>query len=220
MSPWPLSNFPAEKFYSPGTREPSAWHVLARACRAALPQQCAFCLAPCGNLLVCAACCAGLRRIENACPLCALPAAGGVPCGACLARPPPFAAAFAAFAYAFPLDRLLHAFKYGGRLSHADFFAAALLRESRATAGGDALAGCARRAAARAIAPARARIRPVRGDRAPRRATHRLDSEGRVAPHARHSRAGRAAVEEARSQRTQCVCRRSCLHRPAHRDRR
>ncbi len=48
------------------------------------------------------------------------------PAGRASRRPPPFAAAFAAFAYAFPLDRLLQAFKYGGRLSHADFFAAAL----------------------------------------------------------------------------------------------
>jgi ComF family protein len=130
MSPWLLSNFSAEKFYSARPRKASAWRVLTRACRAALPQQCAFCLAPCGNLLVCVACCAGLQRIDSACPLCALPAPGaaacGAPCGACLAHPLPFAAAFAAFAYAFPLDRLLHAFKYGGRLAHAEFFAAAL----------------------------------------------------------------------------------------------
>ena len=95
-------------------------------CRRALPQSCALCAAPCGNLPVCAACCAGLPRIAGACPLCALPAPGAAVCGACLACPPPFAAAFAAFAYAFPLDRLLHAFKYGGRLSHAEFFAEAL----------------------------------------------------------------------------------------------
>lgn len=129
MSAWSLSNFSAEKFYSQGAYGSAALVRLARACRAALPQQCAFCLAPCGTLLVCTACCEGLQRIENACPLCALPGPGGprgAPCGACLARPPPFAAAFAAFAYAFPLDRLLQAFKYGGRLAHAEFFATAL----------------------------------------------------------------------------------------------
>jgi ComF family protein len=130
MSAWSLSNFFAKKFYSQGAYGSAARLWVARACRAALPQQCAFCLAPCGNLLVCVACCAALQRIDSACPLCALPAPGaaacGAPCGACLARPPPFAAAFSAFAYAFPLDRLLHAFKYGGRLSHAEFFAAAL----------------------------------------------------------------------------------------------
>ena len=43
-----------------------------------------------------------------------------------MVRPPPFAAAYAAFEYAFPFDRLLHAFKYGGRLALAEFLAEAL----------------------------------------------------------------------------------------------
>ena len=126
MSSWSLSNFSAKKFYSQGAYGSAALVALARACRATLPQQCAFCLAPCGHLLVCTACCESLQKIDSACLQCALPASDGARCGACLARPPPFAAAFAAFAYAFPLDRLLQAFKYGGRLSHADFFAAGL----------------------------------------------------------------------------------------------
>lgn len=126
MSPWLLSNFAPGKFNNLAGPRLSVWLELTKICRRSLPQQCAFCAAPCGELLVCAACCAGLPRIDNACLRCALPAPRGAVCGACLARPPPFAAAFAAFAYAFPLDRLLQAFKYGGRLSHADFFAAAL----------------------------------------------------------------------------------------------
>jgi len=126
MSTWLLSNFFTEKFYNRGGSRSSAWTGLAKVCQRALPQNCAFCTAPCGDLLVCAACCAGLPRIASACPLCALPAPGGVVCGACLARPPPFAAAFAAFAYAFPVDRFLQAFKYGGQLSHADFLAEGL----------------------------------------------------------------------------------------------
>jgi len=55
-----------------------------------------------------------------------LPVAGGVLCGHCLARPPPWDCACAAFAYAFPLDRLLVAMKYRGMLAYADYFAAAL----------------------------------------------------------------------------------------------
>ncbi|MEO8344882.1 MAG: phosphoribosyltransferase family protein [Betaproteobacteria bacterium] len=55
-----------------------------------------------------------------------MPASRDSRCGACLTRPPPFAAAYAAFVYAFPLDRLLQAFKYGGRLATADFLAQAL----------------------------------------------------------------------------------------------
>ena len=125
MSPWALSNFVAEKFNSGRDAAPGN-NMLAETCRRALPQCCAFCVAPCGHALVCEACCAALPRIEPACPTCALPASAGGRCGACLARPPPFAAAYAAFAYAFPLDRLLQSFKYGGQLANADFFAEAL----------------------------------------------------------------------------------------------
>jgi ComF family protein len=134
MSPRSLSNPATEKFdNSCGTSEGfpvaarrSAYRGLAGLFHRALPQACAFCAAPCGSLLVCAACSAALPRIAHACPLCALPAPAGVLCGTCLACPPPFAAAYAAFEYAFPFDRLLHAFKYGGRLALADFLADAL----------------------------------------------------------------------------------------------
>jgi len=126
MSSWSLSNFVAGKFDSPADLRLSASSELAKAFQWALPQQCALCAAPCGRLLVCAPCCTALPRIANACPRCALPVPGAVVCGACLAQPPPFTAACAAFAYAFPLDRLMQAFKYGAKLSHADFFAEAL----------------------------------------------------------------------------------------------
>ncbi len=126
MSPWALSNSAAKTFDSRNDERGSAWRALARLCRRTLPQQCPLCASPCGSLLVCAACHASLPRVGCACPRCALPAQGGAVCGACTARPPPFDAAFAAFAYAFPVDQLLHAFKYGGRLSHADYFAEAL----------------------------------------------------------------------------------------------
>jgi ComF family protein len=126
MSSWSLSNFVAGKFDNRDNPRLSASFGLANLFHWALPQQCAFCAAPCGRLLVCAPCCTALPRIGKACPRCALPAPGAVVCGACLARPPPFTAAYAAFAYAFPLDRLMQAFKYGARLSHADFFAEAL----------------------------------------------------------------------------------------------
>jgi len=130
MSPEPLSNPAAEKFnnffdVSSAARR-SAWRGLARLCRHALPQSCAFCAAPCGSALVCAACSEALPRISFACPRCALPAWHGAVCRACLASPPPFAAAYAAFEYAFPFDRLLQSFKYGGRLALADFLADAL----------------------------------------------------------------------------------------------
>jgi len=94
--------------------------------RHALPQHCALCAAACGDTLVCAGCNDGLPRIAEACPLCALPASGRAVCGACLVKPPPFDATRAAFVYAYPVDRLIHALKYGARLAYAAFFAGAL----------------------------------------------------------------------------------------------
>jgi ComF family protein len=92
----------------------------------ALPQHCALCAARAGGRLVCAGCDAHLPRPGPACPVCALPTPDGSVCGRCTRRRPPFAATRAAFLYAFPIDRLLQAYKYGGALAYADFFAAAL----------------------------------------------------------------------------------------------
>ncbi len=94
--------------------------------RCTLPQACALCRADSGDTLLCDACRAGLPRFAAACPRCALPSAGALVCGACLAQPPPYAAAIAAWAYAFPADRLLHAFKYRGELALAEPLAQAL----------------------------------------------------------------------------------------------
>lgn len=74
-----------------------------------------------------------------ACPVCALPTTHGEPCGACLARPPAFDATFAAYAYAFPVDRLVHALKYQGRLALAGWCATAIVA---ATAKSDAPPDC------------------------------------------------------------------------------
>ena len=126
MSAPDLSNLEVKQFNNFPDNQRSAWSAFAKLWQSALPQGCAFCAAPCGNRLVCAACQSGLPRIARACPVCALPAPGGAICGACVARRPPFAATFVAFAYEFPLDRMLHAFKYGGHLSHAEYFAEAL----------------------------------------------------------------------------------------------
>jgi ComF family protein len=94
--------------------------------RRALPQTCGLCAAPCGDALICGDCLRALPRSLAACPVCAAPATDGAVCGACLARPPPFAAAVAAFIYRYPVDRLVHAFKYGGHLALAAPLAEAL----------------------------------------------------------------------------------------------
>jgi ComF family protein len=98
------------------------------AARLALPQRCELCAASSGAQLLCPACADSLPRLGSVCPLCALPTTGEI-CGRCIAHPPPFEATVAAFAYAFPVDRLLHAFKYHGRLALAEWGASALLAE-------------------------------------------------------------------------------------------
>jgi ComF family protein len=99
------------------------------AAKRALPQRCELCAAPSGSNLVCEACTRDLPRVGPACPVCALPSANAAVCGGCLSHPPAFDATVAAFAYAFPVDRLIHAFKYQGRLALAEWSAGALLAE-------------------------------------------------------------------------------------------
>lgn len=48
-----------------------------------------------------------------------MPLGSGRVCGACLDRPPRFDRVEAALAYQFPMDALIRAFKYGGRLAMA-----------------------------------------------------------------------------------------------------
>jgi len=94
--------------------------------RFALPQRCELCVAHTAGGLLCAACVAGLPRVGAACPVCALPSAQGAVCGACVGRSTPYAATIAAFAYAFPVDRLLQRLKYNARLALADWAGDAL----------------------------------------------------------------------------------------------
>ena len=56
------------------------------------------------------------------------PARADVECGACIADPPHFDASRAAFVYAYPVDALIQALKYGGQLALAGLFARELYR--------------------------------------------------------------------------------------------
>jgi ComF family protein len=76
--------------------------------------------------MICAPCDASMPTIGAACPRCALASPGGVLCGRCIARAPPFDVTLAAWRYAFPADRLLQAFKYDGRLALAEPLARAI----------------------------------------------------------------------------------------------
>ncbi|MBU0752489.1 MAG: ComF family protein [Gammaproteobacteria bacterium] len=102
--------------------------MLRQAANALLPQNCLLCQADSGNQLLCPACRDTLPQLAAAgCPTCAAPTARGETCGACLKNPPHFDATIAAFAYAFPMDKLVQQLKYAHRLAIADFFAGELL---------------------------------------------------------------------------------------------
>ena len=61
--------------------------------------------------------------------MCALPLTSGGTCGDCLKRVPFYDSVTAVYAYAFPIDALVHAYKYRGDLTLAPLLAALLARE-------------------------------------------------------------------------------------------
>ena len=84
----------------------------------ALPAQpCLLCGAASHDGAWCAPCDAALPYLtEPHCPVCALPTLHGAVCGHCLKRPPQFDRTVAAYAYAFPLDKLVQALKFHEQL--------------------------------------------------------------------------------------------------------
>ena len=128
-----MSNLTAKSFDSAGLPRlraaASVAHRFAALTRLALPQRCELCVAPAGGALLCVDCERSLPRVLSPCSRCGLSSAGtraGGTCGACVATPPPYAVTIAAFAYAFPADRLLQRIKYQGRLALAHWAGAAL----------------------------------------------------------------------------------------------
>lgn len=90
---------------------------------ALLAEDCLLCGAGSGNAPLCPACSAELPLLPAACcPQCALPTPAGERCGRCLAHPPHFDATLALHPYAFPVDVLIHAFKYEHRLAPGAWF--------------------------------------------------------------------------------------------------
>ena len=104
------------------------WKVDGAPLRWLLPPRCVVCGDPgLPGCDLCQACRADLPAPRNACPRCALPQPRAGTCAGCTAVPPPLDAAHAAFAYAFPLDRLLPRLKF-----HRDFAAGRVLAQSMA----------------------------------------------------------------------------------------
>ena len=188
------------------------------AMRRLLPQTCTLCGIASGDSLLCISCGVALPSVVCACPVCALPAPTWSACGDCLARPPPFCAAIAPWVYAFPIDRLVHAFKYGGRLALAEPFASALGRRHRATRA--PAARCPRRAAAFACASARSGLQPGGRDRPARGAGDRPTARPGAGAHPRFTTAGGAGVGRSGAQRPRRVPGEPLACGSANRDRR
>jgi len=99
-----------------------------------LAQDCLLCQATSGERPLCATCERELPSFASACPRCALASAGNAECGACIAAPPHYDASCAAFVYAYPVDALIQALKYGGQLALAGLFARRLYQRIENTA--------------------------------------------------------------------------------------
>ena len=93
--------------------------LAARLLRVLLPLRCLLCGGAGANGRdLCSGCARDVARNAPCCPVCALPLAAPAPaCGECLESTPPFAAAWAPFRYAHPLDLLEARFKFRGDLA-------------------------------------------------------------------------------------------------------
>ena len=95
-----------------------------------LPQQCLLCDSDVVSVMaICQSCVSDLPRVTVACPLCAAPTQYAYrPCGRCQQHPPPQQAALAPFAYATPMDWLVQALKFRGRIEIGRSLAELFLR--------------------------------------------------------------------------------------------
>jgi ComF family protein len=85
-----------------------------------LPSQCLLCASPSGNNLLCIGCHMDLPYTAHRqlCQQCGLQLESlSLVCGHCLTHPPAFARCIIPFAYEYPLDALIHRFKYRRHLT-------------------------------------------------------------------------------------------------------
>lgn len=83
----------------------------------AVSGSCLLCGSDSGDEILCTACIADLPSMPAmTCPCCAEQTSYGERCGACLKDAPHFDRVTAGFAYDFPVDRTIHALKYGHQL--------------------------------------------------------------------------------------------------------
>lgn len=101
-----------------------------------LPVCCILCGGRAGRGSLCADCRASLPRPGAACRACALPGPfTGSLCGECLRRPPEFECAVAALLYAYPVDRLVQAFKFRRNLAAGAALGHELVRAAQGGSG-------------------------------------------------------------------------------------
>lgn len=93
---------------------------------------CILCAATDSKQPICPKCANTLPVLEASCRICALPLRDHPVCGQCLAHRPHFDGTFAAWVYAYPVDRLVQSFKFQHRLDLAPLFASALLQKIQA----------------------------------------------------------------------------------------
>lgn len=95
--------------------------------RLLLPASCLLCGGPApGSFAMCEFCGAELPRIVRACNRCALPLPGSGVCGHCLANPPGWESAIAAWSYSGVVPWLVRRFKFDGSLVHGNVLARGL----------------------------------------------------------------------------------------------
>jgi ComF family protein len=100
-----------------------------RFAHAALPTHCVLCGDGTRASRLCTGCAASLPRLPaTRCSVCAVPLTSGSTCGDCLAHPPFYHRICAPYAYAFPADALIQAYKYRGDLTLAPLLATAVAR--------------------------------------------------------------------------------------------
>lgn len=98
-----------------------------RIAQRAWPHACVLCGAGTKQASACAGCRAELPWLPEAhCPQCAKPTPAARTCGDCLAHPPRFDRVQAAFAYDFPVDRVIQRYKYAGQLALGSLLAESL----------------------------------------------------------------------------------------------
>ncbi|MFT5769975.1 MAG: ComF family protein [Lysobacterales bacterium] len=84
-----------------------------------LPWRCVVCGLSCTGSGICMTCKAALPWNDKACSSCALPlpSVDDLHCGACLKKPPILDAVFCPLLFKFPVDRLVHKFKFQRQLA-------------------------------------------------------------------------------------------------------